>query len=70
MSHRATEPVRYTGTIPAGSGRAPKTASERRVCAHAACSTVLSRYNLDSYCRIHGRPRYPVLRGVPSREAS
>ena len=66
-SERASESFRYTGSLSANVGRAPKTAEERRVCAHESCSTVLSRYNLDSYCRLHSRPRYPVLRGVPTR---
>lgn len=67
MGTNTTDAFRTTGSLAANVGRAPKTTSSRRVCAHDGCSTVLSRYNLQTLCRVHTVPRYPVLRGVPTR---
>jgi hypothetical protein len=44
-------------------GRKPRLREETVVCGTKGCSTVLSRYNLGSDCRVHAVPRYPRLRG-------
>jgi hypothetical protein len=44
-------------------GRKPRLREETAVCSTTGCSTVLSRYNLGSDCRVHAVPRYPRLRG-------
>ena len=46
--------VRWLVTTPANRGQRPKAGVPGRRCAHAACSTVLSRYNPDAYCTVHG----------------
>jgi hypothetical protein len=63
----STDGYRIAGSLASNVGRAPKTAPRGRICAVDACDTVLSRYNLDDRCRTHKTPRYPVLRGVPTR---
>jgi hypothetical protein len=45
------------------SGRAPKTVTEDRTCAHKGCVTVLSRYNRKEYCYSHAPTKFPRLRG-------
>lgn len=51
---------------PRAGGRRPKTRPDRRVCAESGCTTVLSRYNLSSTCRVHTPITFPRVRGVPS----
>ena len=46
-------------------GRRPRTNEKHRVCAWDECETVLSRYNLADYCRVHLPPSFPRIRGVP-----
>lgn len=52
------------GTITAEHGRRPRTNDSRRVCVSEECNTVLSRYNLGDWCRLHVPPRFPRIRGT------
>jgi hypothetical protein len=52
----------YRGSRPAV-GRRPKATDQRRRCADDSCGTVLSRYNLGEYCRVHAPLRFPRVRG-------
>jgi hypothetical protein len=51
-------------------GRKPRLREQTAVCRTKGCSTVLSRYNLGSDCRVHAVPRYPRLRGELVRDGS
>ena len=53
---------------PKGRSRRPKTYDEDRTCAHAECTTQLSRYNRAEFCHNHRPVRYPRLRGVLTSE--
>lgn len=61
-----TEQSVLRGTLLAEHGRRPHTNDTRRVCSEENCQTVLSRYNLNAYCRIHIPPRFPRIRGTTS----
>lgn len=46
-----------------GTSRAPKAATETRLCARKGCETKLSRYNKREYCYTHAPVKYPRIRG-------
>ena len=50
--------------------RRPKTYGEHRVCADEACSTLLSRYNHETFCFQHAPARFRRLRGEFTPEYS
>ncbi len=51
---------------PRAGGRRPKTRTDRRICDAPNCTTILSRYNLSTTCRVHTPITFPRVRGVPS----
>lgn len=42
------------GAEPIGSGHRPTRFTSGRVCAEAGCATLLSVYNADRFCALHG----------------
>lgn len=54
---------RYPWAQDASPAVTPVETSERRICAHEGCETVLSMYNPEKFCALHDVAEIPTRRG-------